>query len=246
MPPVVQNLQQWPIATCQVEDSPRHRFIRHTIRQCVIGGRVCRLRRSGRSITIGSTRCSRPAPMKISQIYFCMRGHSCAIRLFASWGTCDAGGCPPSGLSTNHTAMSNVSKWPNAVGRRVATCDGLGLTHNGHSTFSKAAAGGDLNALTSLRTLRHERSALRNSPFDSNGDVATRRILSVHFRAGSASAGSWLGPAWSQCTMKCVSTAAPNALLIATSAASRPYAVKTRPLRGALFRGSKVGQLPPT
>ncbi|WP_208457527.1 hypothetical protein, partial [Burkholderia vietnamiensis] len=56
----------------------------------------------------------------------------------------------------------------------------------------------------SLRTLRHERSALRNSPFDSNGDVATRRILSVHFRAGSASAGSWLGPAWSQCTLKCV------------------------------------------
>ncbi|WP_436408107.1 hypothetical protein [Burkholderia cepacia] len=49
---------------------------------------------------------------------------------------------------------------------------------------------GGLNALTSLRTLRHERSALRNSPFDSNGDVATRRILSVHFRAGSASAGS--------------------------------------------------------
>jgi hypothetical protein len=38
----------------------------------------------------------------------------------------------------------------------------------------------------------------------------------------------------------------PNVVVIATSAASRPRAIKTLPMRGTLFRGSKVCQRPPT
>jgi hypothetical protein len=36
----------------------------------------------------------------------------------------------------------------------------------------------------------------------------------------------------------------PNVIAIATSAASRPRAISTRPMRGVLLRGSKVCQRP--
>src|ERR1700739_3428863 len=44
----------------------------------------------------------------------------------------------------------------------------------------------------------------------------------------------------SHITRNLLSTEAPNVLLIATSAASRPRAIRMRPVRGALLRGSKV------
>ena len=40
--------------------------------------------------------------------------------------------------------------------------------------------------------------------------------------------------------MKLLRTFGPKVLLIATSAASRPCAISTRPMRGMLLRGSKV------
>src|SRR2546430_10020181 len=46
-------------------------------------------------------------------------------------------------------------------------------------------------------------------------------------------------------TLKLSSVLGPNVLLIATSAASRPRAMSTRPIRGTLFRGSKMYQRPP-
>src|SRR5580765_7498361 len=47
-------------------------------------------------------------------------------------------------------------------------------------------------------------------------------------------------------TLKPTSVLGPNALLMATSVASRPRAIRIRPMRGTLFRGSKVCQCPST
>ncbi len=117
--------------------------------------------------------------------------------------------------------------------------------HNGHSPFSEAAAG-ETSMLWTVSHVAPQRSAPRNRPFASEvrHSRATHLIRTLPRRLSVG--GAWLGHSWSQCTLKSVSTAAPNALLIATSAASRPYAIKTRPIRGALFRGSNVCQLPPT
>ena len=46
-------------------------------------------------------------------------------------------------------------------------------------------------------------------------------------------------------TLKLTSVLAPKVVLIATSIASRPLAISTRPIRGTLLRGSKVYQLLP-
>src|ERR1019366_6094716 len=43
-------------------------------------------------------------------------------------------------------------------------------------------------------------------------------------------------------TVKLFSQAVPNDVVIATSAASRPVAISTRPIRGTLLRASKVHQ----
>jgi hypothetical protein len=45
-------------------------------------------------------------------------------------------------------------------------------------------------------------------------------------------------------TLKLVSVFGPNVLVIATSTASRPRAISTRPVRGILLRGSKTCQEP--
>src|ERR1700679_4243858 len=46
-------------------------------------------------------------------------------------------------------------------------------------------------------------------------------------------------------TRKLLSHDTPKDVVIATSAASRPVAIRTRPIRGALLRASKVHHLPP-
>ena len=46
-------------------------------------------------------------------------------------------------------------------------------------------------------------------------------------------------------TLKLTSVLGPNVVVIATSIASRPLAIKIRPIRGALLRGSNVYQCPP-
>src|SRR5437879_6101429 len=46
-------------------------------------------------------------------------------------------------------------------------------------------------------------------------------------------------------TLKLVKVLGPNVLLIATSDASRPRAIKTLPMRGVLLRASKMCQCPP-
>ena len=46
-------------------------------------------------------------------------------------------------------------------------------------------------------------------------------------------------------TLKLASVLGPNVLLIGTSTASRPRAIRMRPIRGMLLRGSKVCQAPP-
>jgi hypothetical protein len=46
-------------------------------------------------------------------------------------------------------------------------------------------------------------------------------------------------------TLKLASTLGPNVVAMATSMASRPLAISTRPIRGTLLRGSKVYQRPP-
>jgi hypothetical protein len=45
--------------------------------------------------------------------------------------------------------------------------------------------------------------------------------------------------------LNCTSLVWPNVVVIAQSAASRPRAIKTRPMRGVLWRASKVNQRPP-
>src|ERR1700723_44014 len=45
-------------------------------------------------------------------------------------------------------------------------------------------------------------------------------------------------------TVKFFNQAVPNEVVIATSAASRPVAISTRPIRGALLRASNVHHLP--
>src|SRR5437762_6355093 len=45
-------------------------------------------------------------------------------------------------------------------------------------------------------------------------------------------------------TLKLANVLGPNVLLIATSAASRPRAISTLPIRGVLLRASKVYQRP--
>ena len=49
----------------------------------------------------------------------------------------------------------------------------------------------------------------------------------------------------SACTENCTRVFGPKVVLIATSAASRPRAINTRPMRGTLLRGSNVCQAPP-
>src|ERR1035441_441729 len=46
-------------------------------------------------------------------------------------------------------------------------------------------------------------------------------------------------------TLKLSSVLGPNVVAIATSDASRPRAIRTRPMRGTLLRGSKMCQRPP-
>ncbi len=46
-------------------------------------------------------------------------------------------------------------------------------------------------------------------------------------------------------TRKPASVHGPNDVTIATSVASRPRAIRMRPMRGTLLRGSKVYQRPP-
>src|SRR5712692_5426383 len=46
-------------------------------------------------------------------------------------------------------------------------------------------------------------------------------------------------------TLKLTSVLGPNVVVMATSIASRPLAISTRPIRGTLFRASKVYQRPP-
>jgi hypothetical protein len=47
-------------------------------------------------------------------------------------------------------------------------------------------------------------------------------------------------------TLKLTSVFGPKVWVIGTSAASRPWAIKTRPIRGMLLRATKVYQRPPT
>ena len=46
-------------------------------------------------------------------------------------------------------------------------------------------------------------------------------------------------------TINCSNLFAPNAVVIATSTASRPRVIRTRPMRGVLWRGSNICQRPP-
>ena len=46
-------------------------------------------------------------------------------------------------------------------------------------------------------------------------------------------------------TLKLINVLGPNVWVIGTSEASRPCAIKTRPIRGTLFRGSNICQRPP-
>jgi len=46
-------------------------------------------------------------------------------------------------------------------------------------------------------------------------------------------------------TLKLTSVLGPNVVAMATSIASRPLAIRTRPIRGTLLRGSNVYQRPP-
>jgi hypothetical protein len=46
-------------------------------------------------------------------------------------------------------------------------------------------------------------------------------------------------------TLKLTRVFGPKVCVIATSAASRPWAIRTRPIRGMLLRASKVYQWPP-
>jgi hypothetical protein len=75
---------------------------------------------------------------------------------------------------------------------RSRACDELPKsTHNGRSTFSKAAAGRDLNVVGHPHAVGHEGTALLNAPFGFESATLPRdRILSVHFRVGSALADS--------------------------------------------------------
>jgi hypothetical protein len=73
-------------------------------------------------------------------------------------------------------------------------------------------------------------------------DPGFKRVSAVHQeipRPGHAKVTS------SVQTMKLTSVLGPNVVLIATSIASRPLAISTRPIRGTLFLGSKRYQRPP-
>jgi|HubBroStandDraft_1064217.scaffolds.fasta_scaffold22949_4 hypothetical protein len=66
---------------------------------------------------------------------------------------------------------------------------------------------------------------------------AILRGLPLSFRHGEPTT-------WSVHTLNPLKTLGPNAVLMATSAASRPRAMRTRPTRGVLCRASKVYQAP--
>ena len=72
-------------------------------------------------------------------------------------------------------------------------------------------------------------------------------VVSLCDRAvASGSARHSTGTTSSVHTVKLLSVFGPKVVLIATSAASRPRAINTRPMRGTLLRASKVYHLPPT
>ncbi len=60
-----------------------------------------------------------------------------------------------------------------------------------------------------------------------------------HGLAETADVTSWV------ITLKLASVHGPNEVTIATSVASRPRAIKIRPMRGLLWRASNVYQRPP-
>jgi hypothetical protein len=97
---------------------------------------------------------------------------------------------------------------------------------------------------------RHENSLSRNvrsfAP-DSHRFVRTCAPGSVvPKRSGAAGQGPIGHSATSSVhTLKPTSVFGPNVWVIGTSQASRPWAIRMRPIRGSLLRGSKVCQRPP-
>ncbi len=73
-------------------------------------------------------------------------------------------------------------------------------------------------------------------------DQAEFRSFSTNgcYRAAAASVGTS-----SVTTLKLASVHGPNSVTMATSVASRPRAIRMRPMRGLLWRASKVYQRPP-
>ena len=71
-----------------------------------------------------------------------------------------------------------------------------------------------------------------------------RRPNFHYIRALSIRPGSQIHPSLTSSvhTLKLFSVLGPKVLLIGTSVASRPRAISTRPMRGVLFRASKVYQ----
>ena len=65
------------------------------------------------------------------------------------------------------------------------------------------------------------------------------QLLNHHALVGAADVTS------SVITLKPASVQGPKEVTIATSVASRPRAIRMRPMRGTLLRGSKVYQRPP-
>src|SRR5580700_3077396 len=66
-----------------------------------------------------------------------------------------------------------------------------------------------------------------------HGNIAGEILYSRKFR-------DWVSGCCSVTTVKCVRLAIPKEVVMATSEASRPAAIRTRPMRGWLLRASKA------
>ncbi len=161
------------------------------------------------------------------------------------------------GASVIQEAISNAVRHSGATQLTVAvsvaerlevtiTDDGCGISvdkqrHSGLANMASRAQenGGDSCQARSGRSQRAEPGPKRmvrvatTGPWPSAIMPPTQRCLTQPASTSSVH------------TLKLVNVAGPNVLLSATSAASRPRAINTLPIRGVLLRASKVCHCPP-
>src|SRR6516162_2844993 len=134
--------------------------------------------------------------------------------------------------------------------RHVADLENQGYVHT-HSAVERAG----LSSLNEGQIVRYEIESARGKESAINLGMAgfgmTASISENHYQRCEAIISASPEERASCSTSRVVTTndlrdVCPNVVLIATSAASRPLAIRIRPIRGMLWRASNVCQRPPT